>query len=356
MALTDWLNDALFTSALPNKRPRRRRTSRQRFGMESLEARQLLSADALLLNDPSADVQDATTDSTVDLPDAAAASGQSSENSTRGANSGSFTGTVQAVEDDNEIRVQNTVGKSETFKFDENTKVVDDKGNEIQDIKTIDGRQVTVEWEKKGTKQLAKKITVHRSSVSPIDPPAGGGISAEGQSFENQTRDANSGTFVGTVQAVEKDNEIRVENTQGTTETFTFDSNTQVVDEQGNAVDIKTTDGRRVKVEWTKDGTKQYAETITVLSSSVSSIDPPSGGNVGGGEFATVSSSNSETHANETNRDQPLRNVTVRRARLTALARRLRQSADRPDSIVDAIRNHDPALVDAVFAKLHTLL
>jgi hypothetical protein len=46
------------------------------------------------------------------------------------------------------------------------------------------------------------------------------------QSFTNPTLDANTGSFVGKVQAVEKDNEIRVANTQGTTETFKFDSNT----------------------------------------------------------------------------------------------------------------------------------
>ncbi len=283
MPLIKWFSNSVRLHAFMSvaKSASCRRIRKHCRSMEFLEFRRLLSADVVVLDSSSVEMRNVAVEDTFDDSHASEATSQFARDTARSGSSGSFTGTVQSVEDDNEIRVQNTIGKSETFTFDVNTKVVDDKGNDIKDIKTVDGRRVTVDWEKKGTKQVAKKITVHGGTKRLVTPRGSLRTGVLSQSFTNATLDANIGSFVGTVQAVEKDNEIRVANTQGTTETFKFDSNTKVVDQQGNAISIDTLDGLRVKVEWQKDGTQEYAHTITVLSTAISPAVSPVNGRSG---------------------------------------------------------------------------
>ncbi|MBI82774.1 MAG: hypothetical protein CMJ81_06235 [Planctomycetaceae bacterium] len=176
-----------------------------------------------------------------------------------------YVGRVQQVEEDGQIRVENSSGQWETFQYNNKTQVTDAQGNKMP-IDETEGLRVRVTYKTVGGKQVAEKIEVLRHQFSATGPRALSNVESNLTPSGSGTQTATtSETFVGRVQQVEEDGQIRVENSRGQWETFQYNDKTQVTDAQGNKMSIDETEGLRVRVTYKTMGGKQVAEKIEVL-------------------------------------------------------------------------------------------
>jgi hypothetical protein len=87
-------------------------------------------------------------------------------------------------------------------------------------------------------------------------------VSAWGGSAGRSAEQASS--FVGRLQQVEQDGEIRVASAQGEWEKFNTNDQTQVLDAAGNAVNLDELAGVKVRVTYHTEGTQQVADVVQV--------------------------------------------------------------------------------------------
>ncbi len=259
-----WLNFSRFL-----ERQTSHHDVKKRLQAESLESRVLLAADCMpgLAESELGDGEPVAALSApwaaAQLETAFATVGDSATTNQQAADT--YVGRVRQVEKDGQVRVENSRGEWETFDYTKNTKVVDAQGNSIPIDETA-GLRVRVTYQTVGTSQVADKIEVLRHQFSATGPQALWGSESSLTPSGSGTQAATaSETFVGRVQQIEEDGQIRVENSRGEWETFQYNDKTQVTDAQGNKVSIDETEGLRVRVTYKTVGTKQVAEKIQIL-------------------------------------------------------------------------------------------
>lgn len=242
---------------------------KKRLQVESLESRVLLSADGMP-GLAECEVDDGESVAALSAPLVAAqletafsTMGDWATHNQQAADT--YVGRVQQVEKDGQIRVENSRGEWETFDCTKSTKVVDAQGNSVPIDETA-GLRVRVTYQTVGTRQVADKIEVLRHQFSASGPRALSNVESGPATSGSGTQTATaSETFVGRVQQVEEDGQIRVENSRGQWETFQYNDKTQVTDAQGNKISIDETEGLRVRVTYKTVGTRQVAEKIEIL-------------------------------------------------------------------------------------------